>query len=151
MLNFILHHLSEINQICQALAALLAIAHWIRQLRKEKLGFTQEKFAEVLNVEVRTVQRWESGDRQPSQDSMVKMRDMVNLHHMESLYGKLMLLEIKEQMEMSLAIIEIRAIRQEIYIDRQKKYMENTMREFRDQVWQIEAKLSLLEIKVNRM
>lgn len=76
MFNFILHYLAQINQICQILAALLTIAQWIRQLRKEKLGLTQEGFAEMLNVEPRTVQRWEKGDRKPRQEYMLKMQEI---------------------------------------------------------------------------
>ena len=44
--------------------------------RKEKLGLTQEAFAELLKVEPRTVQRWEKGDRKPRQEYMVRMQQI---------------------------------------------------------------------------
>ena len=76
MFDFMLHHLSQIDQICRIIAALLAIAHWIRQLRKEKLGLTQEQFAELLDVAPRTVQHWERGDRKPWQEHMMQMQKL---------------------------------------------------------------------------
>jgi putative transcriptional regulator len=37
----------------------------IKALR-ERLGFTQEELAQKLGVSVRTVSRWETGDKSPS-------------------------------------------------------------------------------------
>ena len=56
--------------------AWLFVVGWIWQLRKEKLKLTQEKFAELLEVEPRTVQRWEQGTRKPRQEHMAKMQQL---------------------------------------------------------------------------
>lgn len=47
--------------------------------RRKKCGFTQQQMADAISVQLRTYQFYESGDRSPSFDNMVKISDILNV------------------------------------------------------------------------
>ncbi len=47
--------------------------------RRKKCGFTQQQMADAINVQLRTYQFYESGDRSPSFDNLVKISDILNV------------------------------------------------------------------------
>jgi len=73
MFDFILQHLTQINQTFQIILALLTIEEWVRRLRK-RTGLTQEAFAEQLGVAVRSVPHREQGDRKPRGENIQNMQ-----------------------------------------------------------------------------
>ncbi len=63
------------------------IGAFIKELRKEK-GLTQEQLAEQLNVNRRTVSRWETGSNLPDLDILIEMADYYCVELRELLDGE---------------------------------------------------------------
>lgn len=53
-------------------------AERLRTLREQK-KFSQERLAELINVSIMTVRRWEWGQRLPRLDEMKKLTDILNV------------------------------------------------------------------------
>ena len=45
---------------------------WVRGLR-QSIGYSQADFAELLDVEARSIRRWEGGDTQPPYEMVLKL------------------------------------------------------------------------------
>jgi len=65
----------------------IKIGSFIRELRKEK-GLTQEELAEKLNVNRRSVSRWETGSNLPDLDILIEMSDFYGVELGELLAGE---------------------------------------------------------------
>ena len=50
----------------------------LKTLRDDK-GFTQQQLAEVLNITISSVSRYENGSRQPSIEVLIRMADVLNV------------------------------------------------------------------------
>lgn len=59
----------------------------LKKLRNEK-GFTQEQFAEIVNVSSRTVSRWENGNNMPDLDILIQISDYYEIDLRELLNGE---------------------------------------------------------------
>lgn len=47
--------------------------------RRKKCGFTQQQMADAINVQLRAYQYYESGERSPAFDTLVKIADVLNV------------------------------------------------------------------------
>lgn len=59
---------------------------YIREWRKQR-GLTQEKLAELANVHVNTLLRWEYGTREPKASELQKLAQVLNVTEAELLNG----------------------------------------------------------------
>lgn len=59
---------------------------YIREWRKKR-GLTQEKLAELANVHVNTLLRWEYGTREPKASELQKLAKVLNVTEAELLNG----------------------------------------------------------------
>ena len=62
------------------------IGLFFKQLRNEK-GITQEKLADVLNVNSRTISRWEHAKTMPDFDILIELADFYDVSIEELLNG----------------------------------------------------------------
>ena len=62
------------------------IGLFFKQLRNEK-GITQEKLADVLNVNSRTISRWENARTMPDFDVLIELADFYDVSIEELLNG----------------------------------------------------------------
>jgi len=51
----------------------------LKELRKEREGLTQRKFAQILNVDKSTYDRYENRNAEPSYEVLVKIADYFNV------------------------------------------------------------------------
>ena len=51
----------------------------LNEIRKSK-GFTAQQMADSLNINLRSYRKYESGDRQPSLDMLIKIADKLNVY-----------------------------------------------------------------------
>ena len=61
-------------------------AEHLKNLRK-KAGFTQEMLANLISFSLKTIQRWEKGERQPRMNEIKKLANALNVTEDELLNG----------------------------------------------------------------
>lgn len=66
---------------------MLTTGQRIKSLRKNK-GLTQEKLAELIGVDFKTIQRWEADKRFPYADNLVKLSAVLGVSAEHILNGK---------------------------------------------------------------
>nr|DAE97177.1 MAG TPA: Helix-turn-helix XRE-family like protein [Caudoviricetes sp.] len=47
--------------------------------RRKKCGFTQQQMADAINLQLRSYQFYESGQRSPSLETLIKIADILNV------------------------------------------------------------------------
>jgi len=58
----------------------------LKEIRKSR-GFTSQQMADILEISSRSYRRYESGDRQPSFDTLIQIADKLNVS-LDYLFGR---------------------------------------------------------------
>src|SRR5690348_10807561 len=72
---FLLNQLLRLSQLFLCYIVATIFYQWIKRLRWDR-RLTQEGLAELLGVDVTTVQRWERGKHQPRQKHMYQLQQL---------------------------------------------------------------------------
>ena len=70
----------------------IELGKFLAKLRQEK-GITQEKLAEILNIDKRKISRWETGSSMPEFDMLIKLSEILDI----SLYELSICQKIKDK------------------------------------------------------
>jgi transcriptional regulator with XRE-family HTH domain len=84
------------------------IGERIKMLRK-RLNMSQKKFSEMLDVSLITLQRYEKGEREPSSDFLINLKNKfnVNINWLLTGQGKMFLEEDKGDNKIEKEILEL--------------------------------------------